>query len=100
VLEAIRRLFRRAFHHICDRIVIIRLSIHDRIFGLDPRTAAALKREADHEWLVGAFQWPEKRPNRPRTMLGTTIQDLPIHSAIRNHPLRFSQPPKGASVFP
>jgi hypothetical protein len=49
VLEAIRRLFRRAFDHICDRIVIIRLSIHDRIFGLDPPTAADLKRETDHE---------------------------------------------------
>jgi hypothetical protein len=35
--------------------VLIRLSIHDRIFGPEPPTPADLKRQADHERLVRAF---------------------------------------------
>jgi hypothetical protein len=55
VLETMRRLLWRAFDHLCYCIVLIRLSIHDRIYGPEPATAADLKREADHEQLVRAF---------------------------------------------
>jgi hypothetical protein len=54
-LEIVRRLFCRAFDRVCDCIVVIRLSTHDRIFGPEPPTAADLKREVDHERLVRAF---------------------------------------------
>jgi hypothetical protein len=54
-LGAIRRLWWRAFDRLCYCIVLKRLSIHDRIFGPVPPTAADLKREADHERLVRAF---------------------------------------------
>ena len=47
-LEAIRRLWWRAFDRVCYSMVSIRLSIHDRIFGPEPPTPADLKREADH----------------------------------------------------
>jgi hypothetical protein len=55
VLESIRRHWWRAFDHLCYCIVLIRLSIHDRIFGPEPPTPADLKREADHERLLRAF---------------------------------------------
>ena len=55
VLEAIRRLSWRAFDRVCYWIVLIRLSIFDRIYGPEPPTPADLKREADHERLVSAF---------------------------------------------
>jgi hypothetical protein len=55
VLEAIRRLWWRAFDRLCYRFVLVRLSIHDRIFGPEPPTPADLKREADHERLVSVF---------------------------------------------
>ena len=54
-LEAIRRLWWRAFDRACYRIVLIRLSIFDRIFGPEPSAPADLKREADHERLVRVF---------------------------------------------
>jgi hypothetical protein len=55
VLETLRRLCWGAFDRVCYWIVLIRLSIHDRIFGPEPPTAADLKREAGHEQLVRAF---------------------------------------------
>ena len=55
VLEAIRRLSWRALDRVCYWIVVIRLSIHDRIFGPEPPTLADLKREVYHERLVRAF---------------------------------------------
>ena len=54
VLEAVRRLWWRAFDRVCYGIVLMRLSIHDRIYGPEP-TLADLKCEADHERLVRAF---------------------------------------------
>jgi hypothetical protein len=55
VLEAIRRFWWRAFDRVCNCMTLIRLSIFDRICGPEPPTPADLKREADHERLVGAF---------------------------------------------
>ena len=55
VLEAIRRLSWRAFDRVCYWIVVIRLSIHDRIYGPEPPTPANLKRETDSERIVTAF---------------------------------------------
>jgi hypothetical protein len=55
VLEMVRRLWWRAFDRVCYCIVFMRLSIHDRIFGPEPRTSADLEREVDHERLVRAF---------------------------------------------
>jgi hypothetical protein len=54
-LEAIRRLGWRALDRVCDLIMVIRLSIHGRIYGPEPPTAADLKREADYERLVRLF---------------------------------------------
>jgi hypothetical protein len=42
VLEALRRFWWRAFDRVCYCVVLIRLSIHDRIFGPDPPTPADL----------------------------------------------------------
>jgi hypothetical protein len=44
-LEAVRRRWWRAFDRVCYWMVLIRLSIHDRIFGPEPPTLADLKRE-------------------------------------------------------
>jgi hypothetical protein len=55
VLDAIRSLWWRAFDRVCYCIVLIRLSINDRIFGPAPHTPADLKREADDERLARAF---------------------------------------------
>jgi hypothetical protein len=55
VLEGVRRFWWRAFDRVCNCIVLIRLSIHDRIYGPEPPTPADLKRQADHERLVRAF---------------------------------------------
>jgi hypothetical protein len=55
VLEAVRRFWWRAFDRVCNFFVLVRLSIHDRIYGPEPPTPADLKREADHERLVRAF---------------------------------------------
>jgi hypothetical protein len=55
VLEAIRRLWWRAFDRICYWIVLMRLSIHHRIYGPEPPTRADLIREGDHERLIRAF---------------------------------------------
>jgi hypothetical protein len=55
VLEALRRLWWRAFDRVCYCVVLIRLSIHDRVYGPEPPTPADLKRDADHERLVSAF---------------------------------------------
>jgi hypothetical protein len=54
-LEAIHRLWWRAFDRVCYCMVFNRLSVHDRIFGPEPPTPADLKREADHERLVRVF---------------------------------------------
>lgn len=45
--EAIRRLWWRAFDRLCYWIGLMRLPIHDRIYGPVPATPADLKREAD-----------------------------------------------------
>jgi hypothetical protein len=55
VVEAIRRLWWRAFDRVCYWIVLMRLSIHHRIYGPEPPTRADLIREGDHEPLVRAF---------------------------------------------
>ena len=55
VLETVRRLSWRAFDGVCNCFVLIRLSIHDRIYGPEPPTPADLKREADHERLIRVF---------------------------------------------
>ena len=55
VLEAIRRLWWRAFDRVCYWIVLMRLSIHHRIYGPEPPTRADQIREGDHERLVRAF---------------------------------------------
>jgi hypothetical protein len=52
VLEAVRRLSWRAFDRVCGFFMLIRLWIHNRIYGPEPPTAADLKREADHERLA------------------------------------------------
>jgi hypothetical protein len=54
-LEAVRRLWWRAFDRVCYWIVLIRFSIHDRIYGPEPPTRADLIREDDYERLVRAF---------------------------------------------
>jgi hypothetical protein len=55
VLETARRLWWRTFDRVCYWTEVIRLSIHDRIFGPEPPTLADLKREVDQERLVTAF---------------------------------------------
>ena len=42
VLEAVRRFSWRALDRICDWFVVMRLSMHDRIFGPEPPTPAEL----------------------------------------------------------
>ena len=44
VLEAVRRSSWRAFDRVCDCFVVLRLLIHDRIFGHQPPTPAELER--------------------------------------------------------
>ena len=51
----VHRLWWRVFDRICCRIVLMRMSIFDRIYGPEPPTPADLKRETDHERLVRAF---------------------------------------------
>ena len=55
LLETVRRLWWRVLDRVCYSLVLIRLSIFDRIFGPEPPTSADLNREADHERLVLAF---------------------------------------------
>jgi hypothetical protein len=55
VLEAMRRLSWRALDRLCYCIVLIRRSIHDRIFGPEPPRPVDLKRDTDHERLIRAF---------------------------------------------
>jgi hypothetical protein len=55
VLEMSRRLWWRALDGVCYCIVLIRLSIHDRIYGPEPPISADLEPEADYDWLVTAF---------------------------------------------
>jgi hypothetical protein len=66
VLEAARRFSWRALDRVCYWIVVMRLSIRDRIYGPEPPTPADLKREADHERLIRAFP-----------VAGETIGSLP-----------------------
>ena len=51
LLEAIRRLWWRAFDRVCYWMVLIRLSVQDRIYGPEPPIPADLEHEADHERL-------------------------------------------------
>jgi hypothetical protein len=55
VLETIRRFWWQALDRVCYCLVLIRLSVHDRIYGPEPPTAADLKREGAHERLIRAF---------------------------------------------
>src|SRR5689334_9840796 len=55
VLEAIRRLWWRAFDRVCYSVTLVRMSFHDQISGPEPPILADLQPEADHEWLVRAF---------------------------------------------
>jgi hypothetical protein len=52
-LETMRRLWWRAFDRACYWVVLMRLSIDDRIYGPEPPTLPDEKREADEERLVG-----------------------------------------------
>jgi hypothetical protein len=63
-LEAIRRLWWRAFDSVCYCMIFIRLSVHDRIFGPEPPRPADLKREANHERLVRVFPVVGEQSNR------------------------------------
>jgi hypothetical protein len=45
VLESMRRFSWRAFDRVCDWSVVMRLSIHDRIFGPEPPTYTDLEPE-------------------------------------------------------
>jgi hypothetical protein len=49
VLEAIRRFSWRAFDRVCDWFVVMRLSMHDRIFGSQSPTPAELEREDNRQ---------------------------------------------------
>jgi hypothetical protein len=69
VLETMRRLWWRAFDRVCYCIMLIKLSIHDRISGSGPLSPADLQREADHERLVRAF--PGAGPTFKPTKAGT-----------------------------
>ena len=55
VLETMRCLWWRAFDRICSCVMLIRLSIQDRIYGPESPKFADLKREVDHERLARAF---------------------------------------------
>jgi hypothetical protein len=50
-LEAVRRLWWRAFDRVCYWMVLIRLSVQDEIYGPEPPIPADLEHEADHERL-------------------------------------------------
>jgi hypothetical protein len=43
VLEGVRRFWWRAFDRVCNCIVLIRLSIHDRIYGPEPANTGRSK---------------------------------------------------------
>jgi hypothetical protein len=49
-IETVHRLWWRAFDRACYWVVLMRLSIHDRIYG--PEQPAEFKREVDHDGLV------------------------------------------------
>jgi hypothetical protein len=61
VLEAIRRLWWRAFDRVCYWIVLMKLSIHHRIYGPEPPRHAPTKyvRAIMNGW-SGRFQWSMK----------------------------------------
>jgi hypothetical protein len=82
VLEAIRRLWWCAFDRACEFFMLLRLLIHDRIYGPEPPTAADLKREADNERLVRAFPG-NNRGDRAAEMPGRGNRDAEIGSHYR-----------------
>jgi len=53
MLETMRRLWWRAFDRACYWVVLMRLSIDDRIYGPEPPTLPDEEREVDEERLVG-----------------------------------------------
>ena len=87
-IETVRRLWWRAFDRVCDCIMLIRLSIHDRIFGPEPPTAADLQREADHERLVRGLSGGE-RNNRTDKMLCRTKSRWRFRFSISTTPIRY-----------
>jgi hypothetical protein len=50
VLEAVRRFWWRAFDRACNCIVLIRLSIHDRIYGPEPVKARHNRADFERAW--------------------------------------------------
>src|SRR5580704_13350619 len=64
VFEAVRRLWWRAFDRICGCVMLIRLSIQNRIYGPEPPTSSELEREADQERLVRVFSVGRGSPAR------------------------------------
>jgi hypothetical protein len=79
-LEAVRRLWWRAFDRVCYWMLFIRLSTYDRIFGPELPTPADLKREADHERLVRVFP-----------VAGETVEPIKLMPG-RNRDLGFGSP--------
>jgi hypothetical protein len=55
VLETMRCLWWQAFDRICGCVMLIRLSIQDRIYGPESPKFVDLEREVDHERLVRGF---------------------------------------------
>jgi hypothetical protein len=66
VLEAIRRLSWRALDRVCCWTVVIRLSVHDPIYGPEPPTPTDKNARPITRGSLGPFQWPVKRSNREK----------------------------------
>jgi hypothetical protein len=64
VLERMRRLCWRVFDRVCGFFVLIRLTMHDRIYGPEPPTPADLQREAHHDTLLAPLSRSEPAINR------------------------------------
>jgi hypothetical protein len=55
-LETARRFWWRGFDRVCNCITLIRMSIHDRLYGPEPPTPADLKRRPITSGWSGFFQ--------------------------------------------
>jgi hypothetical protein len=66
VLEAIRRLSWRALDRVCCWTVVIRLSVHDPIYGPEPPIPTDKNARPITRGSLGPFQWPVKRSNREK----------------------------------
>lgn len=78
MLETMRRLWWRAFDHVCGRVALIRLSIQDRIHGPAPPTPRN-------------FHQSEPRPKNYAADLmrigGKKVQSPRIHPLVRQNPV-------------